>query len=99
MSAACDRGCAPDDCQAICGGSPRWLRVMPDDELQALLAFANQVQAWSFAREGRTTFAEAAQHFAVSVEAISRAVIAHYWLFADDPSLPLAERCIEHEGE
>lgn len=103
MSAAmtCERGCdgAADDCQGICGVSPRWLRSLDDIDLNDLLNFANRVQAWSFNREGATTFAEAAAHFATSVQRINQAVVAHYWMFADDPSRPMAERCIEHEGE
>lgn len=64
-----------------------------------LLLFANRVQAWSFNRTGPTTFADAAAHFDTTLQRINQAVVAHYWMLADDPSAPLAERCIEHEGE
>ncbi|SFK42326.1 hypothetical protein [Caulobacter sp. UNC279MFTsu5.1] len=31
--------------------------------------------------------------------AVALAVEAHYWMFATDPSAPIGERQIEHEGE
>lgn len=96
----CERGCATfDDCGGLCNEHPPWLRHMPSLELYPLLDFANRVQAWSFKRKGDTTFGEAAEHFQVPVEQISRAVVAHYWLFTLDTDKPLAERRIEHEGE
>lgn len=79
------------------------LKAFPLDDLGNLLDFANEVQAWSLRGHRRTprygTFAQAAAHFKVPVEEIALAVEAHYWMFADDPSAPVAERCIEHEGE
>ncbi|HEX7887560.1 MAG TPA: hypothetical protein VF474_16420 [Phenylobacterium sp.] len=97
----CDRGCSPDreDCQALCGCEPPWLREIDGGDLTDLLGFANQVAAWSFEREGQTTYAQAAEHFAVTVETINQAVVAHYWLFTSDTDRPLAGRRIEHEGE
>ena len=91
-----------DDCHA----QPEFARLvsaMHGDQLDDLLGFANQVQAWSLAGHRRTprygTFAQAAAAFKVPVERIALAVQAHYWMFADDPDAPIGERCIEHEGE
>lgn len=79
------------------------LKAMHPVELEHLLDFANGIQAWSLRGTWRTprygTFAQAAKHFRVSVEYIALAVEAHYWMFADDPSAPIADRQIEHEGE
>jgi hypothetical protein len=77
--------------------------AMKTGEVLDLLDFANKVQAWS-ARGGRRiprfgTFTQAAKHFRVPVERIALAVEAHYWMYANDPSAPIGERCIEHEGE
>ena len=79
------------------------LRAMPEGEHRDLLDFANRVQAWSLKGHRRTprygTFSQAAAHFGVYVERIAIAVEAHYWMFADDPTAPIGERQIEHEGE
>lgn len=79
------------------------LKAMSNADLYDILDFANEVQAWSLKGHRRTprygTFAQAAKHFAVPVERIALAVEAHYWMFADDPSAPIADRQIEHEGE
>lgn len=79
------------------------IAAMNDGELSDILAFANQVQRWSWRGGRRTprhgTFTQAAKALGVSVERIGLAVEAHYWMFADDPSAPLADRQIEHEGE
>lgn len=77
--------------------------AIPLDDLPDLLDFANKVQVWSL-RGGRRqprfgTFAQAAKHFGVQVDKIALAVEAHYWMFADDPTAPIGERCIDHEGE
>lgn len=81
----------------------RLVSAMSNADLYAILDFANEVQAWSLKGHRRTprygTFAQAAKHFAVPVERIALAVEAHYWMFADDPNAPIADRCIEHEGE
>lgn len=73
------------------------------DALGNLVDFANTVQAWSLRGHRRTprygTFAQAAHSLGVPVEQIAMAVEAHYWMFADDPSVPLGMRRIEHEGE
>lgn len=79
------------------------LKAMPLHDLGNLLDFANEVQAWSLRGHRRTprygTFAQAAEALKVPVEEIAMAVEAHYWMFADDPSAPIGERQIEHEGE
>ena len=77
------------------------VQAMGTRDLQELLDFANQVQSWSYhhLEPGQSTFAHVAEHFGVPVERIGLAVEAHYWMFADDPSAPIAERRIEHEGE
>ena len=79
------------------------LKAMSEAEQYELLDFANRVQAWSLKGHRRTprygTFAQAATAFGASVERIAMAVEAHYWMFADDPSAPIGERQIEHEGE
>lgn len=79
------------------------LKAMSIHDLGNLLDFANEVQAWSLRGHRRTprygTFAQAAEHFRVPVDEIGLAVEAHYWMFADDPAAPVAERRIEHEGE
>lgn len=76
---------------------------MSIDDMGDLLDFANRVQAWSFRGARRTprfgTFAQAAQALGVPVEQIALAVEAHYWMYANDPSAPIGEREIEHEGE
>jgi hypothetical protein len=96
----CHLGCASrDDCQAVCGSNPPWLAAMSTDDLYPLLDFANEVQAWSFGRDGESTFGEAAAHFGVPVERINQAVVAHYWMFTPDAGAPLADRRIDHEGE
>lgn len=76
----------------------RFLR-MPDDEFSELLAFANEVLAWSFDRDGDTTFDDAAAHFTVPVARIADAVTAHYWMFTPDVHAPIGSRRIEHDGE
>lgn len=79
------------------------LKAMPEGEFNELLHFANRVQKWSIRGHQRTprygTFAQAAEALEVPVERIAMAVEAHYWMFADDPSAPIADRQIEHEGE
>lgn len=79
------------------------LKAMTADEMRRLLIFANRVQKWSLQGHRRTprygTFAQAARHFGHPVERIAMAVEAHYWMFADDPTAPIGERQIEHEGE
>jgi hypothetical protein len=79
------------------------LKTMSVHDLGNLLDFANEVQAWSLRGTRRTprygTFAQAAEALRVPIEEIALAVEAHYWMFADDPSKPLSDRQIEHEGE
>lgn len=79
------------------------LNAMSVDEQYELLRFANMVQTWSLRGHRRTprygTFAQAAAHFGTSVERIALAVEAHYWMFCDDPTAPIGDRQIEHEGE
>lgn len=99
-SPACERGCADfGQCGGLCNGGPPWLREMSSREIYRLLDFANRVQKWSLRVKGDATYARAAKRFGVPVEEISRAVIAHYWMFTFDTDRPLAERRIEHEGE
>jgi hypothetical protein len=96
----CDWNCrSAVECAGTCGNLPPRLSDLPDDEFDALLKFANRVQAWSIKRDYGGTFGEAAAHFNVPVERIEDAVLAHYWLFTHDVDRPLAERRIEHEGE
>lgn len=79
------------------------VECLDENALGDLLDFANRVQAWSWRGGRRTprfgTFQQAATALGVSVEHIALAVEAHYWMFADDPSAPIGERQIEHEGE
>lgn len=79
------------------------IQCLDENALGDLMDFANKVQAWSWRGHRRTprfgTFAQAAHAHGVPVERIALAVEAHYWMFADDPSAPIGERQIEHEGE
>lgn len=100
LAAACDHGCSnAADCEGHCGQLPPRFVSMPQASFAELLEFANDVQAWSFERNGDTTFGEAASHFAESVDRIADAVTAHYWMYTPDRDRPLSERRIEHEGE
>lgn len=77
---------------------------MSDKDHIAILHFANRVQRWSLQGAGRRkpwpygTFGAAAKRFDVTVELISAAVEAHYWMFTHDTG-PLADRRIDHDGE
>lgn len=81
----------------------RAIAAMSFAELAEILAFANRVQAWSWRGNRRKprfgTFAQAAKGLGVSVSRIALAVEAHYWMFADDPTAPIADRCIVHDGD
>lgn len=81
----------------------RQVAALSIEDLGDLVDFANKVQAWSLRGTRRTprfgSFAQAAAALNVTVEQIALAVEAHYWMFANDPSAPIGERQIEHEGE
>ncbi len=79
------------------------LKSYSPEEWSEILDVSERVQTWSLRGTYRTprygTFAQAAHSLGVPVERIALAVEAHYWMFADDPSAPIGERQIEHEGE